>query len=47
MRTITFQVGVDILGFPIYHMHYVSENCGAKWGTNNSLITSCETVKQV
>lgn len=46
MRVVTFQVGVDILGFPIYHIHYISENNNAKWGTINTLITSSETVKQ-
>lgn len=25
LKTITFQIGVDVIGQPIYHTHFVSE----------------------
>lgn len=32
MRTLTFQIGVDVLGFPIYCIHRISEHT-SKCGT--------------
>lgn len=45
MRKVTYQVGVDCLGFPIYVEHYVWQYKGLQ-DKNERVITSQKTVKQ-
>lgn len=45
MRVVTYQVGVDCLGFPIYMEHYVWQHKGLK-DNKERVHTSHKTVKQ-
>lgn len=45
MRVVTYQVGVDVLGFPIYVEHYVWQHKGHQ-DKKERVITAHKIIKQ-
>lgn len=45
MRKVIYQIGVDILGFPIYVEHYVWQHKGLQ-DRKERVITANKTIKQ-